>query len=285
MNKEDNSLVKKEIPNDLHGLVTTENQDLFPTMTIEKVREITQRMVEMDRANHTAGRSRTATTAQLGSLNMLGSSPYRRLRQCLSEIEDRRKVLEFNYFEKLKRDERIRLWEERGDEMSRIRIMEAQHNEIRGSIYIEGALKEIAIFQEAYEEIRLAHDIPEDWDEVDFEKEEVRSNLRQAFKQAHRDVVGQGHIGVGNMEFLEQYGVHPATASHVVNDYVTSCHKQATEQGIIQSVQHLHDWLDFLCDTFADAHQDQVKDIGLKTLTREHLAYKELKEGNDDESN
>ena len=32
-------------------------------------------------------------------------------------------------------------------------------------------------------------------------------------------------------------------------------------------------------------HQDQVKDIGLKTLTREHLAYKELKEGNDDESN
>ena len=51
----------------------------FPTMTPEKVNKISERMVEMDRANQTLGRSETQTSNQMMTLTMLSDSPYRRL--------------------------------------------------------------------------------------------------------------------------------------------------------------------------------------------------------------
>ena len=55
-------------------------------------------MVEIDRVNHTAGRSNTQTTNQLMTLTMMTDSPYRRLRQCMSQIERKRSALEESYF-------------------------------------------------------------------------------------------------------------------------------------------------------------------------------------------
>ena len=62
------------------------------TMTSDKLVKVSERMVEIDRANKTLGRSQTQTTNQLMTLTMLTDAPYRRLRQCLAQIEDRRKV-------------------------------------------------------------------------------------------------------------------------------------------------------------------------------------------------
>ena len=53
------------------------------TITPAIMARISERMVEIDRANKTTGRKNTQTTNQLMTLNMISSSPYRRLRQCL----------------------------------------------------------------------------------------------------------------------------------------------------------------------------------------------------------
>ena len=64
----------------------------------DMVQRLSSKMVEMDRANRSAGRQRTISSAQLGTLNMLQAGPYGRLRQCLAEIENRRVAVESTYW-------------------------------------------------------------------------------------------------------------------------------------------------------------------------------------------
>ncbi len=68
------------------------------TMTPDKIQKISERMVEMERANNSLGRRNTQTTNQLMTLTMLTDSPYRRLRQCLAQIEQKKNALQEHYF-------------------------------------------------------------------------------------------------------------------------------------------------------------------------------------------
>ncbi len=67
------------------------------SLTPKTLAKISDRMLEIDRAINVTGRSDTQTTNQLMTLNMLSDSPYRSLRQCLAQIEDRKKALEQAY--------------------------------------------------------------------------------------------------------------------------------------------------------------------------------------------
>ena len=242
------------------------------TMTPDKISKISERMVEIDRANKTLGRSNTQTTNQLMTLTMLTDSPYRRLRQCLSQIERKRSALEEAYFKYEKAKIRIKQWEEKGDEMSLLRIRETLHYQSRGQMYIEGALKEIAIFQEAYEEIRKSNNIPENWTEKDAEKDEIRHHIRQAFRQSYRDMILGGRITQGNAEYLEQYGIHLQTAQKILEDYIQQVNNMMDE-GKLPSVEHLYMFLDKMMQDFEKAHILVMDHIGLKTIIREDYLY------------
>jgi predicted Fe-Mo cluster-binding NifX family protein len=246
------------------------------TITDEKLAIISEKMVEIDRVNHTAGRSQTQTTNQLMSLTMLTDSPYRRLRQCLSQIERKRTALEEAYFKMQKKQLQIKVWYEKGDEMSVVRAKEAESNMIRQKDYIDGAFKEIATFQCAYDEIRESHNIPEKWDEKDAELAEIDHHIKQAFRQAHRDMVNTGRIGLGNMEYLEQYGIHIQTATKVIADYIAGEDKMISE-GKMPTVRHLYAFLDRMAETFHDAHKDVLNRIGIKELIKDEFLYLEDK--------
>jgi hypothetical protein len=246
------------------------------TITDEKLAVIAEKMVEIDRASHTAGRSQTQTTNQLMSLTMMTDSPYRRLRQCLSQIEQKRGALEESYFKMKKKAILIKQWYDKGDEMSVIKAQEAEAQAFRQKDYIDAALKEIATFQCAYDEIRESHNIPEKWDERDAEIAEIDHHIKQAFRQAHRDVVQTGSITGGNMEYMEQYGVHIQTATKVIRDYVASEDKMISE-GKMPTVEHLYAFLDSMALQFNDAHKLVMKRIGIKELIKEDFLYLEDK--------
>ena len=247
------------------------------TITDEKLAVIAEKMVAIDRANHTAGRSQTQTTNQLMSLTMMTDSPYRRLRQCMSQIERKRTALEESYFKMQKKQLQIKLWYEKGDEMSVVRAKEAESGMIRQKDYIDAAFKEIATFQCAYDEIRESHNIPENWDEKDAELAEIDHHIKQAFRQAHRDMVNTGRIGLGNMEYLEQYGIHIQTATKIIADYITSEDEMISE-GKLPTVRHLYAFLDRMAETFHDAHKDVMNRIGIKELIKEDFLYLENKD-------
>ena len=247
------------------------------TITDEKLAVIAEKMVEIDRVNHTAGRSQTQTTNQLMSLTMMTDSPYRRLRQCMSQIERKRKALEEAYFKMQKKKVQVNYWYEKGDEMSVIRAKEAESNMIRQKDYIDAAFKEIATFQCAYDEIRESHNIPENWDEKDAELAEIDHHIKQAFRQAHRDMVNTGRIGLGNMEYMEQYGIHIQTATKIIADYIAGEDKMIAE-GKMPTVNHLYAFLDRMAETFHDAHKDVMKRIGIKELIKDEFLYLEDKD-------
>ena len=247
------------------------------TITDEKLAVISKKMIAIDRANHTAGRSNTQTTNQLMSLTMMTDSPYRRLRQCLSQIERKRTALEEAYFKMQKKKLLISQWYEKGDAMSVIKAQEAESSMIRQKDYIDGAFKEIATFQCAYDEIRESHNIPEKWDEKDAELAEIDHHIKQAFRQAHRDMVNTGRIGLGNMEYMEQYGIHIQTATKIIADYIAGEDKMIAE-GKMPTVKHLYAFLDRMAETFHDAHKDVMNRIGIKELIKEEFLYLEKKD-------
>ena len=249
------------------------------TITDEKLAIIASKMPEINRANHTAGRSQTQTTNQLMSLTMMTDSPYRMMRQCLSQIERKRSALEESYFKMKKKSILIKQWYEKGDEMSVIKAQEAESLAFRQKDYIDGALKEIATFQCAYDEIRKSHNIPEKWDERDAEIAEIDHHIKQAFRQAHRDVVQTGSITGGNMEYLEQYGIHIQTATKIIRDYVVS-EDEMINKGKMPTVQHLYAFLDRMAFQFNDAHKIVMKRIGIKELIKEDFLYLEDKDDN-----
>ena len=246
------------------------------TITDEKLAVIAKKMVEIDRANHTAGRSNTQNTNQLMSLTMMTDSPYRRLRQCMSQIENKRGALDEAYFKMKKQQIEIKDWYEEGSELSVINAQEAEHQMLRSKDYIDGAFKEIAVFQCAYDEIREAHNIPENWDERDAEEAEIDHHIKQAFRQAHRDMVKTGRIGLGNMEYMEQYGIHIQTATKIIADYIISEDKMIAE-GKLPTVNHLYAFLDKMSIMFHDAHKDVMRRIGIKDLIKEEFLYLEDK--------
>ena len=247
------------------------------TMTPNKIAKIAEGMVEIDRANKSLGRRNTQTTNQLMTLTMLTDSPYRRLRQCLAQIEKKRLALESNHFGYLKTQVEIKEWLEEDTEMSRLQASQAQHNWERHKMYGEGSLKELAGFQQAYEEIKRNNNIPDNWDEEDAELDEIRHHIRQVVRQAHRDMILTGTITQGNAEYFEQYGIHLQTARNMIAKYIAGCEK-LIEEGKMPNIDHLYEFLDSCVEIFGNEYHRVLKHIGLDGLIKQEFLYKSTKD-------
>ena len=243
----------------------------------KKLAKISQRMVEIDRANLTAGKKNTQVTSQLMTLTMLCDAPYRRLRQVLAQIEKSRNAIEENIFNLRKKKVELKRLRESDDELDIIEADHIEHGMQRGKIYLEGALKELAMFQETYDEIKKTHNIPDDWDEVNMEKEEIANHIRMAFRNGVRNIMTGGALGNGTLEYLEQFGIHPQTAHTMIMGYLEKTNK-LIEEGRAPTVDHLYEFLDYCADTFKDAHKAVMKRIGIEELIKDEYLYQELRD-------
>jgi hypothetical protein len=247
------------------------------TMTTSKIEKISERMLEIDRAINTLGRKNTQTTIQMMTLTMLSDTPYRRLRQCIIEINKKRDALRASYYRLLKQQYRIKKWKEKGDEFSLIKAEESEAEMAASKIYIDGALKEIATLQEAYLEIQKNHNIPDDWDEEDAEMDEIQHHLRQAIRQSHRDMTLSGTISQGNAEYLEQYGVHLQVATKVIGDYINECNRMMKEDDKVPNINHYYEFLDNTTKLFSEEYKKVLTHIGLDNLVRQEFLYRSNK--------
>jgi len=245
----------------------------LPTMTKKKLSKISRRMVEMDRANLTAGKKNTQTTTQLMTLTMLTDSPYRRLRQILAQIENKRSAIESTYFGFREEEIKIKEWKEKGDELSLLHIEQAEYARERSKAYLDGSLRELGALQDAYEEIRVNNNIPENWDEEDAELDEINHHVRQAFRQAHRDMTLGGSISQGNAEYLEQYGIHLQTAVKIIHDYINKCNAMI-EDGHVPNIDHLYEFLDNCVKIFGQEYIKVMNHIGITELVRSEWLFK-----------
>ena len=240
----------------------------------EGLEKIISRLPEIDRARNTGGRKNTATMNQLMTLNMAGDEPYRHLRQILAQIERKRTALEVNYFKYKKNQIKLKKLQGKEDELSLIKYQELQSGIDRSKLYIEGALKEIGIFQDSYDEIRDTFNIPKNWDETDSEKAEIRHHIKCAFRYAFQEMMGSGVLGRGSAEYLSQFGIHPQSARKHLHDYIIQNEKMM-EGGQEPTIDHYFKFLDAMADKYQDAHKSVMKRMGLKQLVREDWCYRE----------
>jgi len=274
----------------------------FHTIDENRLAKIAEGMPEINRACNVFGRQNSQATGKLMSLAMISQSPYRRLKQVLAKIERKRGALKENIF-KLRR-EKIALNKlikkrdavkdkikdasiedlEKEDlyldlESIQIDIEEKVSNISDSNIYIEGALKEIGMYQDAYNEIVKNYNIPEKWNEDDFEKMEVEEHVKTAFLHSLRDVQMTGRLNVGTMEYLEQFGVNPTIAFKLVQEYLTSVDKSgivANEKGeliINADIDHLYRFLDEMYKVFGQEWKKAAKRIGIDDYISKDFLY------------
>jgi alkylhydroperoxidase/carboxymuconolactone decarboxylase family protein YurZ len=262
--------------NDCLSKVLSSRGNTFHTITKEKLEDISKGMVEIDRSMRSFGKRNTQTVAKLMTLTMLSPcSPYHTLRQILTQIDKKRDALKETAFKLRRKELRIKQNKEKlsdtsiseiDKELLELSIMENQVRVNEASLHIEGALKEIGMYQQTYREICESHNIPEKWDEKDMEEAEIAHHIRAAFRNCIRDLMATGRMNHGTMEYMEQYGINPVHAHKITQAYID---KNPTTH------MDMYVFLDACVDMFQDAYKGVMERLGIKTLIDEQWLYRE----------
>ena len=234
-----------------------------------KILDLTKSLPEFKHSKKMFGRTNSQYTSQLMSMTMLGDGPYHFMKQCSAQIDNKTKALQGIYFKMKKTAYRIKKWEEKGTEYSLLLAEEARVGLMEASDGISHAIREIKMYQDAYEEIREHHGIDENWDEADFNKLEEENHIRMAFRLAIRRLLENGRIDRSTAEYMEQNGIHPMSGERIARQY----HQEVTkllDEGKAPSVKHFYDFLDSMVEMFKGSHKNTMDRIGIKKIIREN---------------
>ena len=209
-------------------------------------------------------------------MTMLADSPYRQMKQCLSQIDSKRNALIEAHFKTKKNRVKIERWEKSGDELNAVEAEEARVQNEEVKVSAENAMKEIGMYQDIYEQIRTSHNIPVDWDEEDYEKKEIENALRMGFRQGIQNIMANGRIAISTVEYWEQFGVHPMVGEKLTRDYLESVALEIKENKL-PSVVSMHKFLDQMVETFKDEHKYSLTRIGVDAIINHQYAYKQKK--------
>ena len=88
-------------------------------MNIEKLEAqlipFTDAIPQLKHSKKMFGRRNSQYTAQLMTLTMLGDGPYHYMKQCVSQIENKKNALKNTFFNMKKTKYKINKWEKKGD--------------------------------------------------------------------------------------------------------------------------------------------------------------------------
>ena len=245
----------------------------------EKFEKIGSRLKEQNEKMYNFARQDSQTTRKLMTLQMMNTadSVYRILRQILATIERRQQAISENYI-RFKKDhikllELKQQFENEKDPVKKkklaIDIQQKIVNLSNSFAYLEGALKEIGFLQDAYEQIKRNKNIPDDWDEADFEEAEIEAHIRSAFRNGIRDFLVHGRLGMGTCEYLEQFGISPIEATFHITNYIEECNErlrevaQTKDYSKLPDYNNFHDFLDEMAKLYKNAYKKACKRIGL----------------------
>ena len=234
-----------------------------------KILNLTKSLPGFKHSKKMFGRQNSQYTSQLMSLTMLGDGPYHFMKQCSAQIDTKINALQSVYFKMKKSVYKIKRWEEKGDEFSMLLAEEARVGLASIEDGISHTLREIQMYQEAYEEICKHHGINENWDEADFNKLEEENHIRMAFRLALRRLMENGSIDRATSEYMEQNGIHPMSGERVARQY----HQEVTQlldEGKAPPVKHFHNFLDNMVELFKGSYKETMDRIGIKKIIREN---------------
>jgi hypothetical protein len=147
---------------------------------------------------------------------------------------------------------------------------------VDASVNVENCIKEIGAYVERYKEVMKNNDIPDNWDEVDFERAEIEHHIKCIFRNAVRDRL-QGPCNVGTMEYMEQFGINPITAYALVDNYIRDIKSMIGKEGKGADINAHYNFFDSMYDLFKDEYKKAMNRIGLDSITHAEYLMKENK--------
>ena len=230
---------------------------LVQTANINKhaVEKVNRYLPELEEKTKAFDRKNSQTTLAMMSLTMLnGHSPYRILRQIMSEVEKRKLALAEAQVSHAKALKEIEMWADAEDS-----VLQAQYREKCVSVSmmeqkINGSFKDIATLIDAYNNIKEKNGIV-DWDEEAFENEEKKHHVRRGFELMYRNLLNLGRASESTIEYCQQYGIHPQVSFTEVSGYI-----QYTAERIANNdLPHANDLEDFLDEMAEKYHTNPDK--------------------------
>lgn len=248
----------------------------FKTIKSKELKEINDWMLStVNKKTSAFQKQNSQTTMSLMTLNMIDSAPYRILRQILAQVQKKRSALKENMYKlekkKIKYNNLINKKELTDlEELEKKKIV---CDIIDSQGYIESALKELGSLKRRYEEICKNKNIPENWDEEDFEKQEIEHHLKSMARNMVRDRM-QGSHNQGSMEYAEQFGIEPILAYALVDQFINQV-KDGMKGNQMPSIEMRYQFYDKFYNIFKDEYKKAAKKIGINSITHADFLMKD----------
>lgn len=199
-------------------------------------------------------------------INLSYAAPFKNLRQVSAEVSAKREALESAKWTWLKAQAQIKIKEQEILEETNIYkrdLLEIELAELKAQTasnikYVEGAMKDVIILSELYNQLKSQY---ENYTEEDFEREEAKSHLKRSLVQCLRDIRQLGRITKGEQEYLEQIGVNPGKIYHDMINYLAE-----EERSNDYSIVGMYKFLDDMCNKLIDTLQVDKTRLQLQGL-------------------
>jgi DNA-binding transcriptional regulator YiaG len=238
------------------------------TLDEKQIEKIKSRLPEYKRGSSMIGHGTSQSSYSLQTMQMISDSPLSRMKQCLAQIDKKYKALQEAYYNIEKKKLIIEKLKNKTDAESRLIIQEYESLIESITMSMNAALREIGMFQDMYDGIKKNNNIPDNWDEKDFEKQEIANMVRSSFRLAVQDLSAGGRVSKAAVEWWEQLGIHPQLAESRARSYLVLIQEKINSSAKV-TIRDMYDFLDSMAEEFKDSYQDALSRIGLDELGSE----------------
>ena len=194
-------------------------------------------------------------------LNLSYHAPHKNMRQIAAEMNRKKAALNEAKWRQVKNEIKIKKIEEelqagkcdywREVDLT-VKLTELREGLAEGIVTIEGAMKDVLVLNELYEQLKAK---VSDFSEIDIEMEESKTHLKRSIVQSIRDVRMSGSITKAEQEYLEQIGVNPMKMQNLIRQYV----KQEAESTSWDN-KGLYDFVDGVVKDLIDNHKVDIEE-------------------------
>jgi hypothetical protein len=202
-------------------------------------------------------------------LNLSWHEPMRNMRQIAAETTRKKAALNEAKWRQVEAEIKIRKIEDELEKGTadgtidywrevelKVKLAKLKEGIAEGIVVIEGAMKDILVLNELYEQLK---EKVSGFSEADVEKEETKSHLKRALIQSIRDVRMSGAITKAEQEYIEQIGINPMKLQGLLRAYVDSEAKSDT-----WDISGLYEFVDKLTDELVEVYKVDEKRMALQ---------------------
>jgi len=235
----------------------------------KQIARIEERLPEYQRGRSMIGHSTSQTSYSLQTMTMLSDSPISRMKQCLAQIDKRYRALQEAYYGLERKKLTIFELQNKTDNESKLTVRECKSQIEMISVTMNTSLRQIGMFQDMYDGIKKNNNIPDNWNERDFEEQEMANMIRSCFRIGIQDLTSTGRCGKAFVEYCEQLGIHPQLGEERIVTYLNNV-KEIIVKCNHASIELMFEFLDEMVKEFGEEYRLALKRIGLDGIGSEY---------------